>query len=209
MKKLFLILSLFLILFNASWAKSNDEEEEMETLFGTQIRSGGYGGPEVKISPIQDELGVLVGGRGGWIINSTFSIGGGGYGLVTSHKIKNYSTTGDTIPYLRCGWGGVFLEYINSSNKLIHFTANTLIGGGGAVYTDEFDDDNKKEIKSYENSSFFVIEPGLSIEINIVKNFRIAIGASYRFISGLELSKTKNSDIGGITANIIFKFGSF
>ncbi|MBI5324668.1 MAG: hypothetical protein HZB41_05265 [Ignavibacteriae bacterium] len=138
MKKILLFMIALIVIYplSAFSLETRQDTDDTETLFGSgEITHGGYGAPELKLTQIQGEMGLLVGGRGGWIINSTFSIGGGGYGLVTSHKISNYKPPFDTAAYLRVGYGGIFFEYINSSNKLIHFTVNTLIGAGGASYT--------------------------------------------------------------------------
>jgi len=61
----------------------------------------------------------------------------------------------------------------------------------------------------YESSAYFIFEPQLGMEINVVKVFRIELTAGYRFISGLELSRTKSSDLSGFSGGIAFKFGSF
>ena len=53
-----------------------------QTLTGPYIESGGFGAPVVKMTSMMDEFAVLLGGRGGWILNRTFVLGGGGYGLV-------------------------------------------------------------------------------------------------------------------------------
>jgi hypothetical protein len=116
---------------------------------------------------------------------------------------------------LNVGWGGAFIEYINSSNKVIHTTANILIGAGGANYV-IFDDGKWDDYKSLnESSSFFVIEPGITADINLFKFFRISLGASYRFVSGLELFNTdgklltESKDLIGPSFNVCFKFGAF
>lgn len=54
-----------------------------ETLFKGDIETGGFGGPVVKYTSIYNQKALMVGGRGGWIINHSFVIGGGGYGVVT------------------------------------------------------------------------------------------------------------------------------
>ncbi len=61
-----------------------------QTLIGDgDIESGGFGGPAVKVTSINGETAVLIGGCGGWIINHTFVLGGAGYGLVTNVNAKN------------------------------------------------------------------------------------------------------------------------
>jgi len=204
---------LFLTIMNFSLSYADEE-----TLFGNgEITHGGYGGPELKVTQINGEWGLAVGGRGGWIISSSLSLGGGGYGIVTKHLV-DYDYTQDPNAEIRLnvGWGGAFIEYINSSNKMIHFTANTLIGAGGASYfihdnNDRWDDEHDLN----QNSSFFVIEPGITADINLFQFFRISVGASYRFVSGLELFNTDGSllteskDLIGPSFNLCFKFGDF
>ena len=215
MKKFALLLIAVLLIYPVTTQalEIKQDKDESETLFGSgEITHGGYGGPEVKLTQLQGEMGLMVGGRGGWIINSSFSIGGGGYGLVTTHKINNYPTFyDDSSAYLRVGWGGVFLEYINNSNNLIHFTVNTLIGGGEASYTKSYKNGMMwgNDGWSYESTPFFVVEPGATVDLNVAKFFRISLGASYRFVSGVDLTRTTNKDLSGASANLAFKFGKF
>jgi len=214
MKKILLLLFAMTIVFPLFSQENNKEEPKEKTLFGGgSYKSGGYGAPEVKFTNVDNKFGVLVGGRGAWIINSTFAIGGSCYGLVTSHSIPDYFTRNDTVAYLRTGYGGLYLSYINSSDELVHFTINTLIGAGGATYSssisDLFNDNKRQHTNIYETTAYFIFEPNLGMEINFFKVFRIELTAGYRFISGLELSKTKNSDLSGFSGGIAFKFGSF
>jgi hypothetical protein len=58
------------------------------TLINGEIESGGFGGPVLKVTSINGENAVMIGGRGGWIINHSLVLGGGGYGLVTEVKAK-------------------------------------------------------------------------------------------------------------------------
>jgi hypothetical protein len=53
-----------------------------ETLFKGDIQTGGFGGPVIKLTRINDQGALMVGGRGGWIINHCLALGGGGYGIV-------------------------------------------------------------------------------------------------------------------------------
>lgn len=219
MKILFKSIALVVIIFSLGINLYSQEQEKMETLFGSGKTSvGGYGGPEVKFAKLNSKLnndwGVLLGLRGGVILNSALSFGGAGYLLFTDHKIKNSGYTADDV-YLRFGYGGVFLEYINSSNSVVHFTLNSLIGAGGAAYTGPVwcEDCHRKWI--YEGSGFFVFEPGATIDVNLLKNIRLSFGASYRIIAGLDLRDYNNNllndskDLQGLSANIMLKFGDF
>jgi hypothetical protein len=173
-----------------------------QTLLSGQITHGGYGGPEVKFTQINNTFGVLVGGKGGWIVNHTFSIGGGGYGLVNRFPVR----IDNEDYYLNFGYGGVILEYIMDWDQLLHYTFSALIGGGGVGYRDRTD---HERTHSSGNRSFFVVEPGANAEVNITSFFRLNLGVSYRLLSGVSLERYNEQNLSGLSANLTFKFGKF
>jgi hypothetical protein len=195
-----------------------------ETIFSGDVEHGGYGGPEFKVTQIDNSLNLLVGGKGGWIINHSFVIGLAGYGLVTSITPEDNINSDLRLAF---GYGGLNLEYINSSNRIVHFTVSALVGAGGVAWYDHsdwFDDNYDDNRHTYAGDAFFVFEPGASIELNIVKWMRIDLGVSYRLISGAESNlkilpystsgvlyekSIKDKDLSGISGNITFKFGLF
>lgn len=191
-------IALFLILLVTASAFAQET-----TLINGDIESGGFGGPILKVTNINGENAVMVGGRGGWIINHTFVLGGAGYGLVTDVKAK----VGESIhQYIEMGYGGLDIEYIASSNDLLHLSMELLVGGGGIGYKHE---DNEDFDSSHKKNSFFVLEPSVNANLNITHSFRIAAGVSYRYVSGLKSVVSTNSDLSGPSANLIFKFGIF
>ncbi len=220
----FLFLLTFAIAANSQELQDNAKSA---TLFDGNIRSGGYGAFDLRISSVNvneaNNTAVFIGGRGGWIINSTFSIGGGGYGMVSKYTVdefvapESFATENYETPTFQVGYGGLFLEYTHNSNDLIHLTLNTLVGAGGASYASQkVDSDNKDnaidfgdDSYQHETSAFFVLEPGATLELNILPFFRISTGISYRFVSGLNLSQTQNKDLKGISYTLAFKFGKF
>ncbi len=175
-----------------------------ETLLGNGIiKHGGFGAVVVKFTKVNGEFGLLVGGRGGWIINSTFSIGGGGYGL--TNQIQSNEIIQGKFRNLQLGYGGLELEYIFASDKVIHASIFTLIGAGAVSYG-SFEDWSNFD---FAKDEFFVAEPAVNIELNITSWFRINSGVSYRFISGVEFGTVSDSDLSGLSGNLTFKFGSF
>jgi hypothetical protein len=109
---------------------------EEKTIVGDGVDHGGYGGPVIKFMSLGGDLGVIVGGRGGWIINHTFVIGGGYYGLANNITIDGND--------LQMEYGGFELEYMWRSDSVLHFTIHTGIGGGkvemidGGFFQDKF-----------------------------------------------------------------------
>lgn len=185
MKKYLLIL-IFLVLVIPFSAFA-----EEKTLVGNGFDNGGYGGPVVKFMSLGGDVGVLVGGRGGWIINHTFVIGGGGYSLKTDIAINGND--------LRLNYGGFEFEYIWRSDATVHFTIHTGIGGGKVSYTDAGISDK-----------FFYIEPTFNGEINIMSWFRINAGVGYLWVDNIQnMPGLSSSDVRGMTGTIVFKFGVF
>ena len=179
-----------------------------ETLVGNgEITNGGFGGPVVKYTQINGEPAVLVGGRGGWIINHTFVIGGGGYGLVNDINANNIVF--GVKPYINFGYGGFEMEYIVHSDQLTHFSVYSLVGGGAVTYRSNLWDNWEDWSNQFGSDAFFIFEPAANVELNIVSFFRINAGVSYRFISGLNFDDLKNSDFAGPSAILTFKFGKF
>ena len=174
-----------------------------ETLLSGEIESGGYGGPLLKIGQINGETGIFMGGQGGWIINHRLVLGGKGYGLVNDVKVE-----GSENLKLEFGCGGALLEYIIASNRLVHLSIQSMIGAGGVRYAVIDYEDDHDDI-DYSDDSFFVLEPGINLILNVNKNFRIGAGVTYRYVNGVEYEGLSNSDLNGVSAQVLLKFGVF
>ncbi len=172
-------------------------EQEDETLVSGKTVFGLYGGPVVKFTELNDDFAVLVGGHGGLIINRTFVIGGGGYGL--ANHIDVITPEHHLLDF---GYGGIIFEYIISSRKLFHLSIHSLIGGGSLCYREYYYD-------PWYDDMFFVAEPGVDLMLNISRHFRMGLGGSYRFVYGVDLANLSDADISGPSASLTFKFGLF
>ena len=198
MKYLIQLFIIFVFLSNLS--------AQEETLVGYEMENGDFGGPDIKLSTLNDKSALFIGGKGGWIINHTFVIGGAGYGLVNNIATSPFHTESDYS--LTMGYGGLYLEYIHNSDKLFHFTIHSLIGGGGAQYRKE-SSYNPDQYFYGKQSAFFVLEPGVSMMLNITQYFRLGLGLNYRYISGLDMEGLSSKELSAPSATITFKFGSF
>ena len=177
------------------------DAREDETLISGKPRIGGFIAPVLSLSSIADQGAVLVGLRGGIIINRSFVLGLAGYGLANDVDVSWYD-----YRHLDFGYGGLFLEYVNRPHKLVHLSVHSLIGGGGLRYREEWYDNWFED--RYEDA-VFVFEPGLDIILNITKHIRMGIGGSYRMVRDVDLGSLDNNDISGPSASLIFKFGKF
>ncbi|MCU0330405.1 MAG: hypothetical protein MUC47_05435 [Candidatus Kapabacteria bacterium] len=193
------------------------QPDSVRTLFSSgTFSSGGFGGPVLKLTTMMDNTSLLVGGRGAWVINKTLAIGGGGYGLVTPRLLKAGATS-DLDTNMNLGYGGGEIEVIFMSDDVIHVSAMTLIGAG-AVSTNtrarRFEDGEWDwDHSTISSDVFFVIEPQVNIEVNLTEWFRVAAGASYRFVNGVDTrvgtTTIGNSDLSGLSGVLTFKFGLY
>jgi len=224
MKKL-LTLILLALFIQAGFAQE-EPKDEMKTLFtGNKLKfSGGFINPELKGTIInpgdgKDGYGFLMGGRLGFIFNEKFSIGLGGYGLVTNHTVdlSDDADYNDPAALIGFGYGGLVFEYTLFGNKMIHFTIPVLVGGGVAsLYKDVVIDEEEwtweqwsDQFNTYESSGFFVVEPGVNLEVNITKFMRFDLGASDRMIQFTEMDYLTDSDLSNLAVNASLKFGLF
>jgi hypothetical protein len=208
-------IALLLSISSLSLIAQDVTDDNMQTLFGDgPVTIGGYGGPRLAYSQFDGKDTWLMGGRGGAIFNKTFVFGGAGYGIVNSPVFSNH-TIGDSTyneVYLEGGYGGMLFEYIIKPNKVVHISIPLLVGAGGMLYTDKrFSSSQGEDMDNHilSNSTFFVIEPGVEIELNVIKFMRIAAGINYRYASGLDLPSTPKGAFNTLSGSISFKFGSF
>ena len=192
--------NIFAVLFAAALISAAAHAGE-RTLFGGRVEHGGFGGPYVKFTQVNGQFGLLVGGRGAWVINHVFAIGGGGCGLA------NNVDSGRPDSLLSFGYGGGILEWIIRSDEVLHFTAETLIGGGGIGLFQE--DQANSGNRDHHSDGVFVLEGAANLELNVATWFRVAAGVGYRMVSGVEIAGLENSDFSGPAATLMLKFGKF
>ncbi len=203
------LITLACLLCTAATLTASDEQE---TLFSGDIEHGGYGGPVVKLASVKGKPSVLVGGYGGWFINHTFMLGGGGFGLVNNIAAPTEAgLISNQQPSIGFGYGGPMIEFTGNSNSLVHYTAQVLVGAGGAGYYLR-NSSNWDENSNFSNdkwSSCFVAEVGAAAELNVASFFRVQVGAGMLFVNGIDLPGLNDSDFSGPSAHLTLKFGKF
>jgi hypothetical protein len=182
-----------LLPFLTTLAISSPALAQEQTLISDEFHSGGFGGPVVKFSEVANEFAVFAGARGGWIINHTLVLGIGGYGLANDISLTDFIIGRD----IEFGYGGLELEYINSWDKLVHFTVYALVGAGGLSGN------------LIDGESVFVAEPAVNGELNVTRYFRFHFGAGYRWVIGVDSPGFSDSDFSAFYGQVTAKFGSF
>jgi hypothetical protein len=208
-----IFISAFLILMSAAaFSQDNDspkKEQEFQTLLGHDKHNGFYGAFSVGYTEIEDKQAVTFGGRLEWIAGHSIGLGFGGTGFINENHFEP-SLNSDV--FLTGGYGGIYIEPIVMPNFPVHISFPILLGGGGVSYVTE--DMNWDHNMVEDTEAFLIAEPGAELELNLTKNFRLAIGTSYRFTTpfnvGTSVATEVDSDaLQGFSFMMTFKFGRF
>ena len=172
-----------------------------EVLIPGKVSHGGFGGPGIKISQINGQAGVMTGSRAGWIINHSFVLGSASYNLLSNIEVPESGTAEEG--YLAVDYSGLELEYVPHWDRLVHYSIHSLFAPGTVYLRD-------RNFYRYTSSDFiFVLEPSLSVTLNVVKFFRLSLCGSYRLVFDVETGGLADRDLWGSGVALIFKFGKF
>ena len=197
----------FVIMLSAFAANLAAQEQ---TLFNDDTEKGGFGGPVVKLTSIRNQNAVMVGGRGGWIIDHSLLLGGGGYAVASEVDAPEGALSFFEGPLdIEFAYFGFEMEYVVHPKSLGHFSFYTLIGGGAINYVKDVGPVTRSNEQAGETNFVFVLEPAVNAELNVTTWFRLNAGASYRLVTRVSQPGLKDSDFNGMTATLTFKFGNF
>ncbi|PLW98403.1 MAG: hypothetical protein C0593_05735 [Marinilabiliales bacterium] len=219
MKKALILFSILLGIgiVSAQAQEVEYDNNEIRTLAGNKnISNGFYAGLNFGYTPIEDKDAFLTGVRLAWVINHSFALGVTSTGFVTD--MDHYNDIADDNFYLTGGYGGIYMEPIFFAKSPIHFSVPITIGAGGifAWNEDYFNDPWEHGYYEYHDDcdTFFVVEPGLELDMTVVKFMRISLGATYRITDDIQMQN--NDDIAvskdalrNISGYFSLKFGKF
>jgi hypothetical protein len=189
MNKLYHI-SLFLLLSMQSLI-SNDN-----------IDSGGFGGPVIKVTHVsENNTALMLGGKGAFLLDHQFYIGGAGYFLVSSESYKV-----DDIAEVNThfGYGGLLVGYIFAPENSVKFNTSLLLGVANNTLYD-FPEDGGVSVSEYAYAFTSEIEGSLIFDVN--EYFKIEAGVGYRYVDHTKYYSS--DDLSGYSINVGLLFGDF
>lgn len=140
-----------------------------------------------KLTSLAGQFTLLDGGGTRLVVplgEGAMYLGAGGY---TSHEGPRLE--GDL---LGCMYGGLWGEYDFAPRRLLHLSLGLLAAGGMAGRIDEATDE-------LTSSPILVLEPELTVSLNLLDFLRLAVGVSYRLavpfqdVPGLGLAEASAS----------------
>ena len=182
---------------------------EGQTLTRNVRHVGGYGGLAFKVTRFNDEYLAMLGLRTAWVIDRSVGIGLDIYGFIPSTTYSGIDSVYSTR--VVGGYGGFNIEPILFSNKVVHVTFPVSTGAGWMGYLIDWEevDYEYEERDLVDHDVFWYVEPGMSLELNVTRFFRVNLGASYRFTEDFDLVNTRANAFSDWNYNLTLKFGRF
>ena len=147
-----------------------------------------------------------MGFRGAWVVNHSLGIGIGGTAFMNEYQFDPLLSEDVN---LQGGYGGLLIEPILGGRETFHFSFPVIIGAGGIVHANDYTHERYYDDYINDSDAFFVLEPGAELEVNLLKFFRVSVGAFYRYTSNIDLYDTDSDVLHGFSYKLTFKFGKF
>ncbi len=158
---------------------------------------GGFGFSYTEAGKETIELNI----QGGFVYNRWLSAGIHLNSFLTVNPLTDKYTNEDAS--LIGGYGGLFAMPILYSNALVHATFPVFVGYGSVSY--ELYDVAQSSNHIEDSNQFWVLEPGIEIELNVLRFVRVAVGGYYRYCGKVHLNY-ENGNEPIVPENILNRF---
>jgi len=179
-------------------ARSDDEPQTIigGRSEGQPLVSGWFVSPTFGTTGWGGTLAYSPGLRGGIYLNRRLAIGLAVNGLANgnsnlgTNEGRNFGT-----------YGGLLLQYVVQSNRLVHITFESTIGDGRWCASDHNND--------CVGRRFIVVEPAANVEMNVARHIRFTTGVGYRFAVAGSGDGPSSRDMSSLVIRSGLVFGSF
>lgn len=165
------------------------------TVAGNARITGWYIAPTSGFTSLGSNQALLTGLRAAVMIDDHF-----GVGLATNLMTNSYQRPTDGQVRNLSGYGGLYLQYVMSSDRAVHTYVDATIGAGGACA--------KSDQGSCHGRDFAMFEPTVNAEVDLGKNVRLAAGVGYRAAAS-EDGGLSSRDLSGLVVRTSLVLGSF
>ena len=157
----------------------------------------------------------------GAILNHHWTVGLTGNFINNHQQSNHHRPVSDTLGEerhrggLSGGYGGLLLEYTLFPQSKIHVSFPLMIGGGYISHSQWHLNDSINSQPETSNGHFshgdhfFVIEPGVKLEFNVVKHMRVGFGISYRYSPERDHRISSPEFQNQLTGKLSLRFGKF
>ena len=164
-----------------------------QTLMDFPLEISGFGGPTIELAEFNNQIGSMIGGRGGLIINGRQN------GVIIGGAIKRSSNIEHDDSTYNFAHGGLLVGYVYQPKELFHAQLETVIGMGELSAGDMTDD----------NQSYYVSEIGITMEMNVSQFMQVGLMLHYNMFQGIDLNGLQDDDFSTPSIGVSFEFGRF
>ena len=165
--------------------KNKDKEKQPKKSTESDSKLRLYGASSTALTYMGGNEAIKIGGRAVWMKNSHLGLGLAGYAVQRPETLDallsdNYRLAG--------GYGGIHLEYTLNPTRAIHLSFPLLVAGGGLTYV-QVDNNGSDPLRvNAAAEAVFVVEPGVLLEVNLIKYVKVGFDLNYRYSSNSQLN---------------------
>jgi len=190
---------------------------EIKTIFRNNGSTGGYAAFSNKFTTINGDYANMVEVYGGWYLNHRVLIGIGGAATTNYIPVEpQYSVNPNGRMSYEYIQAGLMTEYVIASDHAVHLAFQVFAGGGGTLQyerpnwrDDDWDDWDDVDYYDHDEDFFYVLEPGVKIEVNVFRWLRFCPGVSYRLAYDSNSRGLSDDALSGTSVNMTLKIGKF
>jgi hypothetical protein len=190
---------------------------QIKTIFRNNGSTGGYAAFSNKFTTINGDYANMVEFYGGWYLNHRILLGIGG--AATTNYIP-VAPMHSVNPNVRMSYefvqAGLMTECVIASDQAVHVAFQLFAGGGATMqyerpewYDDNWDDWDDINYYDHDEDFFYVLEPGVKVEVNVFRWLRFCPGVSYRIAYESKSRGLSDDALSGTSVNMTLKIGKF
>ncbi len=192
----------------------------MKTIFSNDHAHGAWIDVSLRYMEINKLDGLAFGAKIGYLMNHTLGMGVAGYFFGNEESYNDLLLDDFSI---KGGHVGFFVEQLIAPTFPVHISIPIFAGIGGIGYSadwhdennhnDDWDDDTNEW--TVDSDVYAVFKPGIELEFNMTRHFRIATGAYYTMTTDINIksddniSLLKTDVLNGLSYGLTFKIGAF
>ena len=167
----------------------------------TAISHGGFGGPVIKMTDIYDRTTPMIGGKGAYLVEHSFYVGGAAYSVAKNNEYKSPATIKQKYNF---SYAGVILGYLFTPSKNFHINTQLLLG---SAITFLYVPNSKKSIELSSADYSFVSEAEIGILYDVNRFLKIELSSGFRYVHPTQYFTSQ--ELNGYSLNLGFWFGKY
>ena len=167
---------------------------------GTHTYSG-FGGPVIKFTEIYQHTTPMLGGKGAFLYDNEYYIGGAGYSIVHNNDYLNNS-----IPHQKYNFSylGLLLGHLYKIHNDFHLNTQLLLG---SALTFLYMSDSEEPVELSSVDFGFVTEGEVGVVYDINHYVKAELSGGFRYVHPSEYFRSK--DLNSYSVTMSFWFGRF